>query len=136
MTNENLEKLKKHIEDVLRLTKDNVMNKTLELSGLYDNVLRLLIKELKIYKTLEIEKDELYGTLYHKYTKEFEYQLDTKYEVENYIFKDKLFVQKRLNIQDRELTVKYLEGVLDNIKNTSFQIKSYVDQLKIQQGII
>lgn len=135
MKKESFEQLKKHIEESLTLDKENVMNKTLELSMLHDNVLRLYLKESRNLKILKTERDYLYGKKYHHYKFQFEYELGPKNEIETYIFADDEYHQKRLIVQEQEVVVDYLQGVMDNIKQTSFQIKAYVDLLRIQQGL-
>lgn len=135
MKKESLNQLKTHITNTLTLTKENVHQKTLELSNLHDNVLKLYVKEMKTLKRLKAERDQLYGKLYHKFKFNFDYELGPKNEVEAYIFAEDEFHEKRIDIQEQETIVEYLSGVMDNIKNTSFQIKAYVDMLKIQQGL-
>jgi hypothetical protein len=136
MKSESFQEFKIKIEKELRLTEDNIEEKSIQLSNIYSNVLSIYSKELKIFKNMQIEKDKIYGELYHKYKFEFDYQLDSKSEVDSYIKSNELYYKLALECANQEVQVKFLEQTLEHINNLGFRIKNYIDLKKISKGLI
>ncbi|MFW6173021.1 MAG: recombination mediator protein UvsY [Elusimicrobiota bacterium] len=134
MKNEDFQKLKKFVEKELKIEESNVMEKSIQLSNLYTKFLQIYTRELKNLKSKHHEKAKTYGELYHHYKFKFDYQLDTKAEVESYIRADDKYYQIALEYSNLEVQVKYLEQILEQINNLGFRIKNYIDLKKISLG--
>lgn len=139
MNLEQYQVLKKKVEEDLLVDESNAAEKSLKFSSLYSKYLSLYMQELRILKTISVEKDKLYGELYHKYKfntdKDFNYQLDSGKEIDTYVRKNESFYKKCLDFQNQEIIVKYLEETLSNLNNTGYRIKNYIELLKLKMGI-
>lgn len=136
MKNEDFQKLRNFVEKELKIEESNVMEKSIQLSNLYTKFLQIYTRELKNLKSKHHEKAKVYGELYHHYKFKFDYQLDTKAEVESYIRADDKYYQIALEYSNLEVQVKYLEQILEQINNLGFRIKNYIDLKKISQGLM
>ena len=136
MKSEDFQKLKLKVEVELKITEENVMEKSIQLSNLYANILQIYTKELKFLKTKGHEKDKIFGELYHHYKFNFNFQLDSKGEIESYIKADNTFYNIALEYSQQEVQVKYLEQLLEHINNLGFRIKNYIDLKKISKGLM
>ena len=136
MKSESFQKLKRKVEEELKLTDENVMAKSIQLSNFHNQIRSLYVKELHILKNKAAEKDKIYGELYHKYKYNFDYTLDTKGEVEAYIKSDDIYYQTALQYAQQEIQVKYLEETLNHINNMGFRIKNYIDLQKMKLGLM
>jgi len=133
---EEFQKLKDLAESELKITEDNVMDKSIQLSNLYSRFLNIYIKELRILKEISVDKDKIYGELYDKYKFHFDYQLDGKSEIDTYVRKDDKFYQIALTYSQQEVQVQFLEQTLNHINNLGFRIKNFVDLKKIKMGLL
>jgi len=126
MTLEQLEKLKVKVNNDLQLTDANVLDKSLNLPILYQKYLDVFISQMRVFKNLERDKQNMYSKKYHHYKFEGDFQLDSKGEIETYINGDDDYDEllRKYNVQ--ALVIEYLENVLDNIKKLTFTIKNYV----------
>jgi len=136
MTKDEFKKLKLMVEKSLKITHDNVTDKTISLSTLYANLIQVYSKEVKILKTKFHDKEKIYGDLYHHYKFNFQFQLDTKAEVEAYIKADNKYYTAALEYVDQEIVVKFIEQTLDHINNIGFRIKNYIDLKKMEKGLM
>lgn len=136
MKSEHFQELKKRIESELKITPENVEEKSLQLSNFHTQCLQIFIKELGILKNKLIEKDKIYGQLYHKYKYNYQYTLETKNEVDAYIKADDLYYNIALECANIEVQVKYLEDVCMQINNLGFRIKNFIDLRKIDKGLM
>lgn len=139
---EDFEKLKKKVKEELELNPDNIEQQSIKSGTLHQKYLTVYMKELRIYNRLVAEKDRLYGELYHKYKYPsaddgigFQFSLDSKSEIDTYINSNEQYYKKRLDIQNQEIIVKYLEKVLDSINKMSFYIRNYIELMKIKHGL-
>jgi len=110
------------------------MEKSIQLSNLYSKTLQIYSKELRILKMKKVDMEKTFGELYHKYKFNFDYQLDTKAEVENYIKSDDIYYKLALEYAQQEVQVNFLEQTLGHINNMGFRIKNYIDLKKISLG--
>jgi len=134
----NLEKfkvLKTKVEIDLFVDESNAAEKSLKFSSLYSKYLSLYMQELRLLKNILTEKDKLYGELYHKFKFKNDYQLDSSKEIDTYVRSDESFYQKCLDFQNQEIVVNYLEQTLQNITNTGYRIKNYIELLKLRMSI-
>ncbi len=135
MENEKFQKLKNAIENELKLDDNNIMNKSIQLSNFYMSILQIYNKELKELKIKLLGKDKCYGERYHHYKFKFDYQLDSKSEIDNYVRADEIFYNKALEYSQQEIQVDFLEQSLTHINNIGFKIKNYIDLQKLKQGL-
>jgi len=136
MKSESFQKLKIKIEEELKITPENVEAKSLQLSNFHTQCLQIFVKELQILKNKIIEKDKVYGELYHKYKYNFEYQLDTKGEIESYIKADDKYYKIALECAQQEVQVRYLEDTVTQINNIGFRIGNFINLRKIDKGLM
>ncbi|MEM4260971.1 MAG: recombination mediator protein UvsY [Candidatus Woesearchaeota archaeon] len=134
MTLEDLEKLKKIASEDLKITEDNLAKKSLDIPILYHKYLDIFINELKQLKQLSLDKDKLYGKLYHHYKFESNYSLDTKNEIEVYVKGNDEYYIKALAYYQQEIVVKYLESILDAFTKMGFNIKNHIEFKKFLAG--
>jgi len=136
MNADDFQKLKEKIENLLILTDDNVLDKSIQISNYYMKFLQIHSKECKDLKSKFHQREKIYGELYHQYKYNFEYSLDTKNEVEAYIKADDKYYKAALEYSQQEIQVKFLEQSLDHINNMGFRIKNYIDLVKIKKGLM
>lgn len=130
---EEFKKLRKEVNNDLTITKENVLEKSLQVPKLYSKYLNIFIALFRRYKALIEEKDVLYKKLYHEYKYEFKYELKNT-EVNLYIKGDEKFMLKCSEINDVEHILKYFEKILENIKQISFNVKNFIDYTKFLNG--
>jgi hypothetical protein len=135
MTLEQFAKLKEIVEKELQITEDNIEQMSIKSGTLYHKYLKIYSLELQKLKEIAIYKEKVYGELYHKYKFEGQYQLSTKTEVDVYVKSDGIYYKKCLEEANQEIIVKYLEAVVDSILKNGFQIKNYIELMKLKQGM-
>lgn len=136
MTFDELNELKKRFEKQIQINEDNVLEKSLEIVRLTSTYLNIFTKELKIRKQLEVEKDQLYGKLYHHYKFKFNFSLDSQKEIDTYVKADDTYYQKCLDLSNQEVITQFLESILETLNKSGYSIKSYIELLKIKNGLI
>jgi hypothetical protein len=136
MTLDDLEKLKSIFEKEISINEDNVLKMSIDLTKISSKYLKIYIKEIRIKKRMEIEKDQLYGKLYHKYKHEFKFQMDSAKEIDTYVRSDESYYQKSLELSNQETITDFLEKALEIINKAGFSVKNYIDLMKLRSGII
>lgn len=136
MKTEDFQKLKDYVEQQLKVTDENIMAKTIELSNLQVYISKVYSKELKTLKTKGLEKDKIYAELYHHYKFKFDFALESKAEIDTYVKGDDKYYQVALEYAQLEVQMAYLEQVLSNINNLGFRINNYVALKKLKMGLI
>lgn len=129
------EKLKSELKEELNITADNIMDKSLKISHYYQKYLNIYLKYIDKCKNFFIERDRIYSILYNFYSKNFKYKLSTKGEIESYIFGNKNYIDISRSCNTFDNFVKFLEKTLDNIKNSNFSIKNYIEYRKFINGV-
>jgi len=132
---EDFKKLKLKVENDLLVDETNAAEKSLNFSRLYSKYVSLYMQELRILKNLSAEKDKIYGELYHKFKFKSDYQLDSNKEIDVYVKADDKYYNKCLDFQNQEIIVSYLEMTLQNITNTGYRIKNFIELLKLKMGL-
>jgi len=130
-----LEQLKAQIADEIRITETNVSEKILQLSSMYHRYLDYYSKELQILKKMSVDKDKLYGEIYHKTKFDSDFHFDSKTEIDIYVKKDEKYYNLSVEYQNQEVVVKYFEQLLDVISKSTFSIKNYIDYTKLRNGL-
>jgi hypothetical protein len=136
MTLDELEKLKSIFEKEISINEDNVLQMSIDITKISSKYLKIFIKEIRIKKRMEIEKDQMYGKLYHKYKHEFKFQMDSSKEIDTYVRSDDSYYNKCLELSNQEVITEFLEKALDIINRAGFSVKNYIDLMKLRSGII
>jgi hypothetical protein len=129
-------KLKDFVEKELTFNEDNVERMSLNFSNIYMKYLRVFTNETKILKELYYEKQKMFGKLLHHFKFEVEFQLDSKSEIESYIRSDDNYYNLCLKYSNQEIIVDYLEKTLSRINTMGFEIKNYIEIIKLKKGLI
>jgi|WetSurMetagenome_2_1015567.scaffolds.fasta_scaffold448590_3 hypothetical protein len=132
MTDDNFERLRKETIEKLKVSEENLCEKSIDFMTLSIIYYNLYIKELREFKDLITEKEKLYSTLYTANKQDNNLQLKNKSEVENYIFSNKMYYDFCLRYNKQDVVVKYLEGVCDLLKRSSYTIKNIIDLKNIK----
>ena len=135
MIKEKFDELKLEVEEDLKITEDNVLQKNLKLSNMYNHYLKIYIHEIKILKSIASSKNLKYKEKYHFYKFDCQFKLTSNKEIETYVEGDEEINKLNVRIQNQEIIVKYLEEVLDNIKSTGYRIKNHIELYKLQHGL-
>ena len=123
----------------LEISSDNIQNKSMELSKIYQKYLDLYFSEIKTLQEFQESRNKKFAEIFHKIRTEGYQGYDvgkTKNETEIYINLDPDYQKINKQFLDQELIVKYLEKSLENINKAGFSIKNYVDLQKLKQGIM
>ena len=137
MTDEKFQDLKKFTKKQLNLTTDNVMEKSLMFNNLFIHYQNLYVSERRKLKDINNTMKKTYAELYHHYKfGEFDFKLDSKTEIETYVFGDDKYYNLKLQYDKQSLQVEYIKSTMDQIQKTSFQIGHYIDLLKIKNGLV
>jgi hypothetical protein len=142
MKNEDFQKLKDTTEQELKITPENAMDKSIQLSNLYISFLKIHSKEKRVYEVKKLEKEKIYGELYHWYKfpvpnktgDKFDFQLGSISEIDIYIKSNPQYHQLALECTQLEVQLNFIEQTLQHINNLGFKIKNYIDLLKISKG--
>jgi len=137
MDDNDFQKLKKYTEKELKLTPDNVMDKSISLNNLFVHYQNLYVAERRKLKDINNTMKKTYSELYHYYKFEgFDFKLDSKSEIETYVFGDDKYYDLKVKHDKLSLQVEYIKSTMDQIQKTSFQIGHYIDLLKIKNGLV
>jgi len=135
MTPEDFKKLKKRATEDIQFNEDNAVQMSALVPNLYQKYLSLYISELEKYKILLLKRDRMYGQLLKKEKLEGEIEWRSKDEYNSVIICNDDYYNIKLQAQEQEYIVKFLEETLENIKRLSFNIKNYVDLKKFLGGL-
>ena len=134
MNEKNFKDFQLIVAEKVKLSPDDIDKKTLDLSNLYHTISDKYVQELKILKKMLLDRDQLYGELYHKYKFGQDFHLDTKTEIDTYVRADKSYYDKALEYQQQEIMVKYFEQMLEVINKAGYAIKNYIDFTRLKNG--
>jgi hypothetical protein len=134
MNDEQFSKIKKLIEDKLKINDEAVIVQTSKnMPAIFQTVLDLFIKEMCVLKELKRLKEKEYAELYKKFRENYNLTL-TKDEIKTYCNSDEDYYKTCSEFDKQELYVKYFEMTLDNIKRMSYDIKNWVEIKKFYAG--
>ncbi len=128
-------KLKKLAEREIKFNEETALDISTRVPNLYQKYLDIYVNELRLYKSHMTNIDKTYGELYKKIKHHDNYEWGNKNEIESQINAHPDYHKLRVAANEQEYIVKYLEGVLDNIKRLSFSIKNYIDIQKFRAGM-
>jgi hypothetical protein len=126
MTMDELEKLKPIVAKDLKITEATVLSISLDVPILYHKYLDIFTVQFKLMKDKDNAMKELYGKLYDKYRFQGDKQLDTKGEVETYVFSDAAYVKLQYEYNVQVTVVKYLESVLEAIGRITYTVGNFI----------
>lgn len=109
------------------ITKENLGEKSLELTNNFMQYYDQYIVEYKVLQDMLTAKQKLYSELYNKYRYDNKLEARTKTEVEPFIYSDDSYYKMSLAVNDQEMIVKYFEGLCDMIKRLSYNIKNIIE---------
>lgn len=109
------------------ITKENLGEKSIELTNSFMRYYDQYITEYKVLQDMLTSKQKLYSELYNKYRYDNKLEARTKTEVEPFIYSDESYYKVSLSVNDQEMIVKYFEGLCDMIKRLSYNIKNIID---------
>ncbi len=134
-----LKDLKLQFDDEIKLTSENIYDKLMTYSSLYHKYMEMYTSALKEINKLKIEKDKVYGELYHAYrfqNKLDGYDISKTTEVDIYVKQDEIYYRLLLKINSQEEIVKFLEGCVKIIDKLSYTIRSIIEYQKFKNGMI
>ena len=134
MTFPEFQLLKVEIEDSLKISKDNISEKSISVPYSHSKYINIFSREFKLFRDLSIKKDKLYGKLYHYYKFDFNYSLSSKTEIEPYINNNDEYYKLLLEMNEQEEIVKYLEKIVKVFEGLSFSIKNFIEYQKFISG--
>jgi len=135
MDDKTFNKLKQLATKEIQFTEETAAYMSTRVPNLYQKYLDIYVNELRELKKTGTEIENMYGVLYKKTKHHSQYEWGSKSEIESQINTDPAYHALRIKANEQEYIVKYLEGVLDNIKRLSFSIKNYIDIQKFRTGM-
>jgi len=134
MNQDTFAELKDVTSKIFNITELNILDKTRSLSKTLQNYITLLVSELDELKDIKQQREYLYGQLYKFYKEDYNRELESKHEYENYIYSNDKYNTLSIEVNRQEIIVKYLEETIDNIKKLSFNIKNWLEIKKYLEG--
>lgn len=135
MDDKTFNRLKQLAEKEIQFNEETALEMSTRVPNLYQKYLDIYVSELREYKIVTANMEKLHGELYKKLKYKDQYEWANKGEIETQINCEPNYHAMRVKANEQEYIVKYLEGVLDNIKRLSFSIKNYVDIQKFRAGM-
>ena len=136
MTLEQLSKLKKAVGAHTKITPDNVMEKSLEIPNIHSKLLNLYYDEKKELKRMKSDLAVLYRDAYVQAKFHSDYNLTTKTDFDTFAMVEEKYHKAKIECDNQELVVEYIEKAMDSVSKLGFHIKSYIELLKIKNGIV
>lgn len=138
LSDEKFLKLQKQVNKDLKLDRDNVQDKILELPRMYTRYRKLYFDQRKILNNIdrEIKKTKKRRYHYYKFGKDFEYSLDNNTERMIYVDGDDEMCELYMLYDTQEAIVEYLNDTINQITKMSYLIRSYVDLEKLRNGVL
>lgn len=121
-----LNSLKKQVEEDLLITDENVKDKCLKTPNLFQKYLNHFIKESYLLKQLKLDLQEIEAKKFKHYKEEYNRQLN-KGDIEYYVSLEPEYLSKKKQLIEQESICQYLELTVDNFKSLKYGLKSYID---------
>jgi flagellar biosynthesis/type III secretory pathway protein FliH len=121
----------------LTVEPDTAEQKTLKISSIYLKYLDIYYSEMRKLKEIQQTKDKVYAELFHEFRKKgFEgYEIKDK-NVEVYLSLNENYQKIVGEFKDQTHKVSYIENLLEQINKMSYNIKNFVDIMKLKAGMI
>jgi len=127
-------RLKQIVDKELVITEDNALKKSLDTPLLYHKYLDICTNQMRYVKTLTKDVKKKYKERYEHFKFKSDFQLDSKSEIETFIFGDEEYANLKHELDTQEIILHYLEEVLSTIQKSSFHIKNFIDYAKFRAG--
>src|SRR5210317_1690339 len=105
---EDFKRLIKLMEEEVKITDDNLLERSYRYPDTYMRYLAIFTNQLTELKSLEVRKKEMYGKLFKYYKYEDDRNWETKQEIESQIYSDKKYVDICVQYNEQEAMVKHL----------------------------
>ena len=141
----NLEQIQEMWERDATIDPDNLHNESLKIPQLhskyytvYNTIVLLREKALDQYKRIKLERYNYYTgkAPAEVYAAEpFAYKVREKDAIQRYMEADEKMTKIDLKIRYYDTTLKFLEEIIKNVSNRTFQIKNAIEWNKFQAGM-
>lgn len=129
-----IDALKDKVKEDLTIDKTNLDKESGNIPYIYHNYLQKFSRISYEVKKKQRELDEIWGKKYHYFLTEHDLELK-KYEIESFIKSDPEYINIKEKLDDYILIADYLEQVLKQINQKSFNIKNMIEWNKFQHGV-
>lgn len=139
LTTEKFKILKNKVLEDITLTPDNIEEKSITLPVLYSRYNNIYNSQLILLKNINSDRLKTYRKIYHNYRfggDKINYRLDTKKEIESYVFGDDEYLELKMVYDRQTAVVDFLEKTLQNIQRMSFNISHYIEIQKFKRGVV
>jgi len=149
MTDSDYKKLKDYLEEELQFDPTNpqsLRDKQSKIPQLLQQFLTIYANEKEHLIWLQSRLKITHSEFFHKYKYnrdkkgnpivnfDFDYNLNTKGDIEVYVQGDDNYAKKALAVKKQELQVEFLDRSIQNIKDMSWALKASFEQLKYFEG--
>lgn len=131
--NDAVNKMKDEILEDMRLDEENFMEKSLRVPMIFSKWLERFIKAKAKYMEIKTDLDRIYGERYEYYKTEYVRELKIS-EIEAYILKDPIYIEKLREYNNIKLYVEFLTSIMETVRGLSFNIKNYIEAKKFYSG--
>jgi hypothetical protein len=114
---------------------NNFKEKALKVSDVLCKLVTAYYQEKNVLSRLEVIKKKVYGELFNKYRFNFEYQLDSRIEVDVYINADDKYYDISLKHARQENIVKVIELHIKNVNLMSHGITNFTKMHMLENGL-
>jgi len=134
MDNEQFIKIRKQIDIELNITPDNVHMKAIEAPLYTSRYYNIYINEKRILDNTVAKRDKVYYDLWieHKYNKQ--YTLNTKLEVEAFIYSNEKYQSLVRKCKEQEYVVDYFDEHIKVFKNLTYACTTFLNYRKLKEG--
>ena len=127
--------LKKFYKDV-DINRDNFESKILEPPKLYVKYRKLYFDQRRLLININSDIKKALKKADHYYMFDYDYKLSTKSDREIQIEGDDAMVELRIEYERQSDIVDFLKGALKEISDLGYKIHSYIDYMKLKNGIM
>jgi len=137
MESEMFLKIRKQIDEELKVTPETIKAKTLKAPMLASRYHNVLINEKRLLDDLDQKRNKIYEKLYHHYkfpNDKCDFSLDKKNEIEIYIKANDDYIKINAQYNEQKIIVDYFEEHVKLFTNLGFSYGNYLGFLKIEHG--
>lgn len=134
ITKDVLDKIREYIEHLCEIDEENVEYRIKEIPKIRHELFTRFSHECRELDNLNISLKKKYGDLYKHYKYEDDRNWDTKGEIESQIYSNKDYCTMWRIYNEQKYIVKELEGILENLKSLSYDIKELNQLIRFKSG--
>lgn len=128
------DELKREAQEDLKIDEENMEKKSLEISSLYGKYLEYFRRFSEAYTKAEHQRDQKYAELYEYYSTQYHVKLKNN-EVPTYIKGNEEYQKLDKRVKEIHNSIQYIEGVLKQIGQMSFNIRNSIEFKKFKEGL-